>query len=48
MIGTLVIGENVRNTHIRFRNIIDYDSYINSIDQGYDSEDAIQMDLFIF
>ena len=41
MIGTLVIAENVRNTHIRFRNINDYESYINSIDQGYDSEDAI-------
>ena len=41
MIGTLVIGENVGNTHIRFININDYEYYINSIDQGYDSEDAI-------
>ena len=41
MISTLIIGENLRNIHFRFGNINDYEAYINSIDQGYDSEDAI-------
>ena len=31
----------VRQTHIRFRKIDDYESYINAIDEGYDAEDAI-------
>ena len=41
MIGNLKVGDQIRQTHIRFRNISDYEAYINSIDQDYDSEDAI-------
>ena len=35
------MGDQIRQTHIRFRNTNDYEAYINSIDQDYDSEDAI-------
>ena len=41
MIGNLKVGDQIRQTHIRFRNISDYEAYINSIDQDYDSDDAI-------
>ena len=41
MIGNLKVGDQTRQTHIRFRNTNDYEAYINSIDQDYDSEDAI-------
>ena len=41
MVGNLKVGDQIRQTHIRFRNISDYEAYINSFDQDYDSEDAI-------
>ena len=41
MVGNLKVGDQIRQTHIRFRNMNDYEAYINSIDQDYDSEDAI-------
>ena len=41
MVGILKVGDQIRQTHIRFRNISDYEAYINAIDQDYDSEDAI-------
>ena len=41
MIGKLSIGDRLRTTHIRFRNITDYERYINAIDQDYDSDDTI-------
>ena len=41
MVGTLLVGDQLRQTHIRFRKMIDFESYINSIDQDYDSDDAI-------
>ena len=41
MIGILKVGDQIRQTHFRFRNIDDYESYINSIDEGYDAEDAV-------
>ena len=41
MVGNLKIGDQIRQTHIRFRNISDYEAYINAIDEGYDAEDAI-------
>ena len=41
MVGNLKVGDQIRQTHIRFRNISDYEAYINSIDEGYDAEDAI-------
>ena len=41
MVGNLSVGDQIRETLIRFRNFIDYESYINAIDQDYESEDAI-------
>ena len=41
MIGKLSVGDQIRETHIIFRKITDYELYINSIDDGYDAEDAI-------
>ena len=41
MVGNIKIGDQIRQTHIRFRNITDYETYINAIDQDYDLEDAI-------
>ena len=41
MVGNLKVGGQIRQTHIRFRNIEDYEAYINSIDEGYDARDAI-------
>ena len=41
MVGNLKIGDQIRHTHTRFRNMDDYEAYINSTDEGYDSEDAI-------
>ena len=41
MVGNLKVGDQIRQTHIRFRNISDYEAYINAIDQDYVSEDAI-------
>ena len=41
MIGSLKVGDQLRQTPIRFRNIDEYESYINAIDDGYDAEDAI-------
>ena len=41
MIGKLKIGDQIRTTHIGFRNISEYEDYINSIDGSYDAEDAI-------
>ena len=41
MFGELSIGDHIRQAHIRFRNINDYEKYINAIDQDYESEDAI-------
>ena len=41
MVGRLKIADQTRETHLRFRNIDDFESSINAIDQDYDSEDAI-------
>ena len=41
MVGELSIADHIRQTHIRFRNINDYEADINAIDQVYESEDAI-------
>ena len=41
LVGELSFGDHIRQTHIRFRNINDYESYINAIDQDCESEDAI-------
>ena len=41
MVGNLKVGDQIRQTRFRFRNIDDYESYINATDGGYDAEDAI-------
>ena len=41
MVGSLKVGDQIRQTHISFRNMDDFESYINAIDEGYDAEDAI-------
>ena len=41
MVGRIKIADQTRATHITFRNIDDFESYINATDQDYESEDAI-------
>ena len=41
MVGTLLIGDQLRQTRIRFRKAIKYEAYFNSIGEGYDAEDAV-------
>ena len=41
MVGNSKVGDQVHQTNIRLRNIDDFESYINSIDQDYDSDDSI-------
>ena len=39
-VGNLKVGDQIRQTNIRFRNMDDFESYINTIDDGYDAEGA--------
>ena len=39
--ASIVIGPVERKTNIRFRNMDDFESYINPIDIDYDSEDVL-------
>ena len=39
--GLIVIGTVERKTNIRFRNLDDFEIYINAIDFDYDNEDVI-------
>ena len=42
LIGSMLVGEVKQKTNIRFKNVDDFESYINAIDNsGYDSEDVI-------
>ena len=41
MDGDLKVGDQIRQTVTRFKNMDNFEAYINSIDQDYDSEDAI-------
>ena len=41
MVEKLSIGDQIRETHIRFRNTTEYESYSNAIDHDYESEEAI-------
>ena len=41
LVGNLKVRDQIRQTHIGFRNIDDYEAFINIIDQDYDSEDVI-------
>ena len=40
MDGDLKVGDQFRETRIGFRNINDYEAYMNTFDQEYDSEDT--------
>ena len=46
MVRNLKVGDQIRQTHIRFGNFADYEAYINAIDEGYDAEDAISKGYF--
>ena len=41
MVESLVIGDQIRQTRSRFKNITDYEAYIKTIDHDYESDDAI-------
>ena len=41
VIGKLSIGDQIRETPIRFGNITDFEHYFNAIDGSYDAEDSI-------
>ena len=41
MDGGLKVGDQIRQTDTRFKNMDKFGAYINSLDQDYDSEDAI-------
>ena len=41
LLGNSKVGDQTRETHTRFKNFNDYEAYINTIDQDYDSEDTI-------
>ena len=42
LIGSMLVGEIEQKTNIRFKNVDDFENYINAIDNsGYDSEDVI-------
>ena len=40
-VGNLKVGDQIRQTHVRFRNMNDFEAYINSIDEGYYADDSI-------
>ena len=42
LIGSMLVGDLEQKTNIRFKNVDDFESYINAIDNsGYDSDDVI-------
>ena len=42
LIGSMLVGEVEQKTNIKFKNVDDFECYINAIDNsGYDSEDVI-------
>ena len=41
MADNVKIGDQIRQSHIIFKNITVYEAYVNAIDQDYESEDAI-------
>ena len=41
MVGNLKIVDQICQTHSRFRNIADFEAFINAIDQDYESEGSI-------
>ena len=40
MVGKLSTGDQIRETLIRFRKRDDFESYVNTIDEGYEAEEA--------
>ena len=40
IVGNLKVDQ-IRQTHIRFRKMDDFEAYINAIDEGYDADDTI-------
>ena len=40
IVGNLKVGDQIKQTNNRFRNMDDFEACINSIDEGYDAEDA--------
>ena len=40
MADKLKVGDQIRQTHVRLRNMDDFESYIKAIDKGYEGEDA--------
>ena len=41
MVGNLKVGDQTGQTNIRFRNMDDFEAFINAIDEGYDAEDSV-------
>ena len=41
MIGKLKIGDQIRQIHVRFTNVTDYEADIGPFDQDYESDDTI-------
>ena len=41
MVGKLPLGDQIRETHIRFRMMDGFEYYINAVDEEYEAEDAI-------
>ena len=41
VVGNLSLGDQIRETQIRFRNVDVFASYVKAIDEGYETEDAI-------
>ena len=41
MVGNLQVGDRVRQTVLRFRNMDAFESYINKIEDRYDADDSI-------
>ena len=41
MDGDLKVGDEIHQTKTRFRNMDDFEAYIKTIDENYDSDDSI-------
>ena len=41
MVGNIKVGDQIRQTNIRFRNVDEFEAYIISIDERYDAYDCI-------
>ena len=41
VVGKLSLGDQIRETQFRFRNMDDFKSSVNAIDEGYEAKDAI-------